>query len=145
MRAIALPDDSSNKESEFLTMFGRPQMDSACECERTGEANLGQSLHLINSEKIQTKLASTQGLANQLTNARDRGDNHRVEEIYLRALSRAPITEELAIATAHLKKKRDQSNAEKPGDAANLFQAEKQAFEDIIWVVLNTKEFLFNH
>ena len=143
VRAIALPDDSSNKESEFLTMFGRPQMDSACECERTDEANLGQSLHLINSDTIEKKLTDSSGLAKQLTSGTDRSDDNRIEEIYLRALSRAPRPEESAIATAHLKKKREQSAAD--AAALPLATAEKQAFEDIIWVVLNTKEFLFNH
>ena len=143
VRAIALPDDNANKESEFLTMFGRPQMDTACECERTGEANLGQSLHLINSDLIQNKLASGNGQAVTLARAKDRSDEDRIRELYLRAVSREPAADEIAIAQAHLKKKRDLSAA----DPAKLTpeKAEQEAFEDIIWVLSNTKEFLFNH
>jgi len=143
VRAIALPDDSSNKESEFLTMFGRPQMDSACECERTGEANLGQSLHLINSDTIQQKLTSGNGRAAELAKDKERSDEERLAEIYYRALARPPHKQELEIANAHLKKKRELS-ATDPA-ALPLATAEQQAFEDILWVVMNTKEFLFNH
>jgi len=143
VRAISLPDDSSNKESEFLTMFGRPQMDSACECERTGEANLGQSLHLINSDTIQQKLTSNNGRAAELAKDKERSDEERLAEIYFRALARPPHQQELEIASAHLKKKRELSAADPA--ALPLATAEKQAFEDILWVVMNTKEFLFNH
>lgn len=143
IRAIALPDDSSNQQSEFLTMFGRPQMNAACECERTSEANLGQSLHLINSDKLQAKLSNGNGRARQLAAATDRSDKDRLGELYMRALSRPPNEKEMAIAESHLKKKRDLSAADpKKYPAA---KAEQEAFEDIVWVLLNTKEFLFNH
>ena len=46
-RAVELPDNGF--DSYFLTVFGRPEATSACECERSGEANLAQSLHLLNS------------------------------------------------------------------------------------------------
>ena len=142
IRAVALPDDNANKESEFLTMFGRPQMDSACECERTGEANLGQSLHLINSDVMQSKLADGKGLAKKLAaSAKDRDDNDRLNEIYLRAFSREPSAEELSQAKAHLLKKRDLSAADPKN--YSIAKAEQEAFEDILWVITNTKEFLF--
>lgn len=143
VRAIALPDDSSNQQSEFLTMFGRPQMDSACECERTGEANLGQSLHLINSDKIQVKLSNSSGRARAMVTAKDLSDDDRLRELYLRAVSRPPNAEETGIAKAHLKKKRDLSTADPK--KFPLAKAEQEAFEDILWVLTNTKEFLFNH
>ncbi|MEM1295548.1 MAG: DUF1549 and DUF1553 domain-containing protein, partial [Verrucomicrobiota bacterium] len=143
VRAIALPNEKANKESEFLTMFGRPAMDAACECERTDEANLGQSLHLINSDLIQTKLSNNSGLATTFAKAKDRPDFDRIAELYLRAISREPDAEELAIAQAHLQKKR-QLAAESEGKLKSE-AAEKQAFEDILWVLINTKEFMFNH
>ncbi|MCB1087100.1 MAG: DUF1553 domain-containing protein, partial [Verrucomicrobiae bacterium] len=143
VRAIALPDDSANKQSEFLTMFGRPQMDTACECERTSEANLGQSLHLINSDLIQQKLSTGSGRASAFAKDKSRSDDDRLRDLYLIGVSREPTAEELAIAKAHLKKKRDLSAADPA--KLSLDQAEQQAFEDIIWVIGNTKEFLFNH
>ena len=42
----------------FLKVFGQPQADTACECERSQEANLAQSLHLLNSSEVQGKIAN---------------------------------------------------------------------------------------
>jgi hypothetical protein len=142
VRAIALPNERGTLESEFLMMFGRPSMDTACECERTGEANLGQSLHLLNSDTIQAKLTGSTGTAAVLAKAADQTDEDKLTGLYLHAVSRKPNAGELSIALAHLKKKRDLSAADPA--ALSKEQAEKQAFEDIIWVLLNTKEFMFN-
>lgn len=141
VRAVALPNEKGTLESEFLMMFGRPAMDTACECERTGEANLGQSLHLLNSDTIQQKLTSNSGKAAELAKATDRGDEDRVTELYLHAFSRKPVAEELKIALEHLKKKRDLSAADPKSLSPQ--QAEREAFEDIVWVIMNTKEFMF--
>src|SRR5262249_23698233 len=53
-RAIALPDESV--ASLFLDVFGRPQRATPCECERLNEATLSQSLHLLNSREVQSRL-----------------------------------------------------------------------------------------
>lgn len=142
VRAVALPNEKGTVESEFLMMFGRPAMDTACECERTSEANLGQSLHLLNSDTIQNKLVANDGRAAKLAKEKDRSDQDRVAELYLHGLSRNPDEVEMQIALAHLEKKRAQSAADPK--ALSPEQAERQAFEDIIWVLLNTKEFMFN-
>ena len=65
-------------------------------------------------------------------------------ELYLNALSRKPRTEELSAAQAHLTKKRSKA-AEKADDDLTPEKAEQEAFEDILWALVNTKEFLFNH
>jgi hypothetical protein len=142
VRAIALPDDQANKESVFLTVFGRPQNNTACECERTDEATLTQSLHLINSGAMQSKLTGSKGRAAQLAMDKHRPDKERVNELYRRAVCRDATADEIAVAVAHLKKKRGQSAAD-PKKLPSA-SAERQAFEDIIWVVANTKEFLYN-
>ncbi|NIP94534.1 MAG: hypothetical protein GWO24_14255, partial [Akkermansiaceae bacterium] len=61
--AVQLPDDTFTRQSYFLSVFGRPDMNSACECERTDEVNLAQALHLVNSKNIRDKLASDQARA----------------------------------------------------------------------------------
>jgi hypothetical protein len=125
-RAIMLPDESF--PSYFLDVFGRPQRISACECERVSEANLAQALHLLNSDEIQGKLARANGRADQLT--RDsRPDAEKVDELFLWALARKPSDEQRAEALAHIAK--HSSN-------------KKLAYENILWALLNTKEFVFN-
>ncbi len=141
--AVSFPDDAVNQESFFLRVFGRPQMDTACECERTTSADLAQSLHLINSDKMQQKLAASNGRAIRLAREKERTDPEKITEIYLAALSRKPTENELAVAMKHLQRKQKQSEADPKKLSAD--QAKREAYEDIIWVVVNTKEFMFNH
>jgi len=140
VRATWLPDDRFNRDSFFLNVFGRPEMDSACECERVADANLAQSLHLINSETIQTKLSHDGGRAAKLAAATDQPDGKRIAELYRQTMSREPTATELGAAQNHLEMKRG-----KVGDDLTPETAEREAFEDILWALVNTKEFLFNH
>jgi hypothetical protein len=139
-RAISLPDNSFNKDSYFLTVFGRPESSSACACERTQDASLAQALHLLNAKTIQEKLSADTGSAAAWA-ADQRGDDAAIRELYLSAYSRVPDAGELEVARAHLAKKRVDAS----GNPVPPAQARRQAYEDILWVVLNTKEFLFNH
>ncbi len=139
-RAMALPDNSFNAGSYFLTVFGRPESSSACECERTQEASLAQALHLLNAKDIQEKLTSDSGAAAKLA-ADPRSADDKLRELYLTAYARPPEAGELSLAKAHIDKMRKDAEG-KPLDAA---KARRQGYEDILWAVLNTKEFLFNH
>jgi len=137
-RAVALPDNSYNQSTYFLSVFGRPDSSSACECERTQEASLAQSLHLLNAADIQTQLSRDNGRADMLTKD-TRPDDDKITDLYHIALSRDPNADEVKFAHAHLDKK----TTGKTGDEA--FKGKKEAYEDILWALLNTKEFLFNH
>lgn len=139
-RAISLPDNSFNAGSYFLTVFGRPESSSACECERTQEASLAQALHLLNAKDIQEKLASDSGAAAKLA-ADPRTDEEKLRELYLAAYARPPETHELELAKAYLDKPRKGTDGQ-PLDTA---KSKRMGYEDILWAVLNTKEFLFNH
>jgi hypothetical protein len=125
-RAIMLPDESFT--SYFLDVFGRPQRISSCECERVSEANLAQTLHLLNSEEVQRKLAQPGGRAELL--AKDpRPNDEKIEELFLWAFARKPTEPQLKLVQEHL---------------ARHAQDPKAAYENVIWALLNTKEFLFN-
>ena len=124
-RAIMLPDESF--ASYFLDVFGRPQRISACECERVGEANLAQALHLLNSDEIQGMLSRAGGRADLLAKDK-RADSEKIDELFLRAFGRPPAADQKKAALEHLSKHE---------------KDKKVGYENILWALLNTKEFLF--
>jgi hypothetical protein len=137
-RALQLPDNSFNASSYFLQVFGRPDSSTSCECERSQDASLAQSLHLLNSKDLQEKLSNEKGRAAELA-ASSHGEDESIRDLYLLTCAREPGAKEIETAKAHLQKvtagKKDK----------DLTVAKRQAYEDIIWALMNTKEFLFNH
>jgi hypothetical protein len=140
-RAVCLPDNSYNASSYFLQVFGRPESSSSCECERSQDASLAQSLHLLNAKDIQEKIAADQGRAARLAADSERSDEDKIRELYLWAYSREPRADERRVAMAHLEKYLGKSSDEQ----GNPINGRRLAFEDMVWALLNTKEFLFNH
>ena len=138
-RAVQLPDNSFNSSSYFLTVFGRPEGASSCECERSQDASLAQSLHLLNAKEIQEKLSTDQGRAALLASDKQRLDEQKIAELYDLVYSRDPDSDELKLAKSYLDKK------VKGKDEKETTTAKRQAYEDILWALINTKEFLFNH
>ncbi len=139
-RAVALPDNSYNVASPFLKIFGRPEAASVCECERAQSPSLGQSLHLMNSSDVKSKLTTSKGTADSLSQP-DKTEAEGIRNIYLSAFSREPTGEELSIAEDHLLKPRTDADG-KPLDPQ---RAKRLGYEDLIWAIMNTKEFLYNH
>lgn len=125
-RAVALPD--TGFASYFLDVFGEPDSTTACECERSGDATLAQTLHLLNSTEVQDKLKHDEGRAAKLATATD--DEANLADVYLTMFSRPPTNDEVAIARDYLASKSDDRRA---------------AYEDLLWALINSKEFLFNH
>jgi Protein of unknown function (DUF1549)/Protein of unknown function (DUF1553)/Bacterial Ig-like domain (group 2) len=139
-RAIALPDNSYNTSSPFLRVFGRPNNASVCECERVQSASLAQSLHMINDVSIKQKVGTANGRAARLAKE-DRPAAEKVAELYMAAFSRKPRPGELKTATDYLQEERTDA-AGKPIAAA---KAATENYQDLVWALMNTKEFLFNH
>ena len=94
----------------------------------------------MNAKDIQEKLASSSGAAAKLA-ADARPDEDKLRELYLIAYARQPEAAELALAKTHIDKPRNAADG-KPMEAV---AAKRQGYEDILWAILNTKEFLFNH
>ncbi|GAB4146091.1 MAG: DUF1549 domain-containing protein [Planctomycetaceae bacterium] len=125
-RAIQLPDEGDS--NRFLKMFGRPERASACECERESTPSLRQSMFLLQDPFILNKIEAEQGLAAQL--AKDaRSLDARIDELFLRTLSRYPTHKERQQAKKYIARE------------ANV----KTAFADLLWALIHTKEFLFVH
>lgn len=125
-RAIELPDEAV--PSHFLDVFGRPLRNSACECERVDAPALGQTLALVSSTEIQEKLTAAKGLVASLANNK-KTDAENVREIFLTVFARPPRPREQAVALGHLEAQKDR----------------KEAYASLLWSLLATNEFLFNH
>ncbi|MDB6026815.1 MAG: hypothetical protein JWM68_3038, partial [Verrucomicrobiales bacterium] len=128
MRALQLPD--SNIDSYFLKVFGKPEREKTCECERTSDPNVTQVLHICNGDTINKKLEEKNNLISRQIEQKLPNEKI-VEETYLRALSRLPSDGE-------------RQNLLKTLDAAKETDR-RQLLEDTYWAVLSSKEFLFNH
>jgi hypothetical protein len=130
-KAVDLPDEGFG--SYFLDVFGRPKRESVCECERSAEANLSQTLHLLNSGEIQNKLTARDGVVSRWTDRQDaRSDRDKVIELYRLCYSRLPSDDELQICISHVELRKAENKL-------------RQGYEDLLWSLINTKEFLFNH
>lgn len=125
-RAIELPDP--NFSSYFLDTLGRPQRIVSCECERTAEPNLAQVLQLANGELVQRKLTDKEGRLSKLVDSKA-ADESAFNEFYLVALSRLPTAREVEHCRTILASAADR----------------RAGLEDILWALLNSREFLFNH
>lgn len=125
-RAIQLPD--AGVKSFLLDVFGRPARQITCECERTAQPNIAQALHLLNGEFLNTKIGSTTGRIDAAIKAK-KDLPALVEDLYLVTLSRSPRPEELQRALSWMQR------AQTPREGA----------QDLLWALLNTREFLFNH
>lgn len=123
-RAIELPD--SNYEDLLLATFGKPQRETICECERLSDTSLAQALHTLNNEKLHAKLTVANGRLARLATAKT-AHPAVVEELYLATLSRRPTPAEQ--------------------DACHRLAAEatdaQSFYQDLLWSLLNSKQFLF--
>ncbi len=125
-RAVQLPD-SKVKDDGFLKLFGRPERETSCECERTTEVSLAHAMNLINGPTVAEALIDPEGRVAQLIETNQ--DNRAlVEELYLATLSRLPEKNEYAVAIEYL------ANAESKEEGA----------QDLLWALINSPAFLFN-
>jgi len=125
-RAIQLPDEDYS--NEFLRLFGRPKRESACECERTAEPSLSQSIFVMTDRFILGKTTASQGYAAALAKDK-RDDRAKLRELFLTAFSREPDAHELNDAQGYV----------------NSEQDKKKAYGNLLWALMNTKEFLYAH
>jgi hypothetical protein len=94
----------------------------------------------MNAADIKTKLNKTSGRADQLAKA-PKQDEEKVRELYMLTFCREPKEAELSAALAHLGIQRTSAEGAPLDPLAN----KKIGYEDLIWALCNTKEFLYNH
>jgi hypothetical protein len=125
-RAVDLPHEGFG--SYFLDTFDRPKRVTVCECERSAGPTLSQVLLLALSDEVEGKIGAGDGRIARLIKDK-KSPRDAVEELYLAGFSRLPTPRELERALAHVEGRPDR----------------KKALEDLLWVILNSKEFMFNH
>ena len=124
--AEQFPDPTIGKGG-FLDLFGRPERQTSCECERRSDVSLVQALNLVNGSTIAEAVADENGRVARLI-VKGASDKDLIEELYLAALSRPPEPRELDYAETYM--------------AKGMNRAERA--QDLLWALLNSNAFLFN-
>jgi hypothetical protein len=133
MRAAQLPGVAAPRGrrrpasdgERFLTAFGKPVRLLSCECERSEDATLNQAFQLITGPLVNQMLRDADNRIGRLL-AAGKSDAEIVEEFYLAALSRPPSATEQQAALAMIGRAKDR----------------RTALEDLVWGLVNAKEFL---
>ena len=124
MRSVQVADGKVAGD-EFLTLFGRPKRQSACECERTSNITLSHAMSLINGSTIGEAVSAPNNSIEKLVE-REKDNSKVVEELYYLILSRPASDAELKLT--------DLSAAPSRLEGA----------QDLAWALLNSPAFLFN-
>jgi hypothetical protein len=139
-RAVQLPVNDIvtliNKSSKyvryeshpFLRAFGQPSRTQTCECDREQTFGRKQALELIIGEMMSRRLARPDNRLGRLL-AAGSSDAEILDTLYLRSLSRKPSPGTRTAMLAHVSSSPDR----------------RQAWEDVLWTLLNSQEFIYQH
>jgi hypothetical protein len=137
-RAVQLPDGEIfslvganvpyNDRHPFMKLFGQPARQLACECEREATTSLAQALEMMNGPTLAGKLREPNNRIGKLL-GRKLSDAEMLNELYLSALCRPPGDKTAAALLGHVAKSGDK----------------RQAWEDVLWTILRSQEFIFRH
>jgi hypothetical protein len=115
-------------DAYVLQIFGRPLRVQNCDCERSGAASLSQTLYLFNDEKLAGKISDSKGrLKGMVESMTD--DRKLLDELYLWTLTRYPTDAEVERSMKHVRQ------------AASRLEA----YQDLMWSLLNRHDFVVNH
>ncbi len=126
-RAMAIPQGAP---SYFLATFGRMTKREVI-CERDSQPDMAQAMHLISGETLMRQTTAKGGHLDAWLADASLSNEDVLKRIFLASVVREPDDREIEVALLPLKAK---------GDAAR-----REAFEDVLWTIFNSKEFLFNH
>jgi hypothetical protein len=110
---------------KFLKTFGKPDRLLTCECERNDDPGLLQAFQLITGELMNSLVKDADNRLGKMLSA-GKTDAEMLEEFYLAALCRPPTAAESKKLRAYV------------GGASDR----RAAWEDVLWALLNSKEFL---
>jgi uncharacterized protein DUF1553/uncharacterized protein DUF1549 len=126
-RAMAIPQGAP---SYFLATFGRISKREVI-CERDSQPDMAQAMHLISGETLMRQTTAKDGNLDRWLADASLSNEDVLKRIFLASVVREPDHREIEVALLPLKTK---------GDGAR-----REAFEDVLWTIFNSKEFLFNH
>jgi hypothetical protein len=112
----------------FLTTFGSSRRQSVCACEVKKDATLSQALELINGSYLERAFRTSPVIAKML--GKKQPPEAIVTELYIRTLTRKPTDGELQTMLKLIGGKN---------------KADRTAYEDVLWSLVNSTEFSFNH
>jgi hypothetical protein len=133
LRASQLPGVQAQRQrgelptpgEQFLKVFGKPERLLTCECERSDDTTLNQAFQLLTGELMNTMLAEKDNHIGKLVSA-GKSNREIVEHFYLAGLGRYPSDKELSAAVAIVERSKDR----------------RAGLEDVVWGLVNAKEFL---
>ncbi|MDR0352755.1 MAG: DUF1549 and DUF1553 domain-containing protein [Opitutaceae bacterium] len=126
-RAVQNPDASVT--TALLETFGRPARDSSFEYERNRRPSMAQALWLLDSDGLNHKIAKRNGGLATLYKKHQKNLPALADECYLALLSRHPTDTEKDTIARYFQDNQDKL----------------KAAQDLVWALINTKEFLYNH
>src|SRR5262249_7745744 len=113
--------------SYFLMAFGKVESRDQIS-ERDHQPNVAQAMHLINGETLNNLVTAPGNIIDLVLAKSDWTDEQRLEEIYLACLSRQPTSEELAETKLRL---------------MGMEMSRRKTYQDLLWAILNSKEFQY--
>jgi hypothetical protein len=123
-------------DGNFLTLFGKPARETNCDCERSTDPTLLQTLFTRNDQSLLGRIEGGTSFIGELRKASNNRNGQQtldvdkaVTQVFLRTVSRLPTENELSEARADVK------TAKAPVDGVR----------DLLWAMINTREFKVNH
>ena len=115
-----------------MKVFGKPDRSINCDCERVNEPTLLQAIFTQNDPLVRMRISESDWLADldqAYSDGVDLDPNELIQQVWLRTVGRFPSNSEVMRAKEHLK----------------TTQSPIEGIADLVWAMINTKEFLLNH
>jgi hypothetical protein len=132
IRAVQLPGvqqrprgNRAGMGERFMKTFGKPERLLNCDCERSDDTTVLQAFQMLSGEMMTRLLAEPENRLGRLLSGGAK-DDAILEEFFLAALCRLPSRAEREHAQTILRRGGDR----------------RTVWEDVVWGILNSKEFL---
>ncbi len=109
-------------------IFGRPPRTAACDCERAMDPALPQKLYLMTDKAVLDKISAPTGRLQTLLKSK-LTDEQILDELFLATLSRLPNAGDRELFSEYKAQARSRT----------------ALFNDVVWALINTREFILNH